>query len=149
MIPDDLIITRRSSERLICRVTIEALVQSDTLLAMDNASTMALSMRVKVKCFSWRSLLGLSRLSNKCVTDQFRMALTKKLKELSLSLVALIINPAKQEWLWCTRLLFLQCVLRLHGRSFGNAHWAYKGSYHCLQVNIKPTRRITSTSKNH
>ena len=60
--------------------------------------------------FSLRSLLSLPRLSNKCVTNQFRMALTRRLKELSLSLVALIINPAKQEWLqctWCTRLPYL------------------------------------------
>ena len=62
------------------------------------------------RVFSSQSLLGLSRLSNKCVTDQFRTALTKRLKELSLSLVALIINPAKQEWLWCMRLPSLRCT---------------------------------------
>ena len=37
MIPDDLIITRRLSKRPICREIIEALVQSDTLLAIDTA----------------------------------------------------------------------------------------------------------------
>ena len=42
MIPDDLIITRRSSERPICRVTTEALVQNDTLLAIDTAPLKAL-----------------------------------------------------------------------------------------------------------
>ena len=103
----------------------------------------------KVKCFSSQSLLGLPRLSNKCVTDQFRTALTKRLKELSQSLVASIINPAKREWLRCTRLLFLRCALSLHGHSSGDAHWAYKGCYYCLQVNIKPTRLITSTSRNY
>ena len=60
--------------------------------------------------FSSRSLLGLPRLSNKCMTEQFRTALIKRLKELSLSLVASIINPGKQEWLQCIRLPSLRCT---------------------------------------
>ena len=60
----------------------------------------------QVKCFSSRSLLGLPRLSNKCVTDQFRMALARR----QMSLSASIINPAKREWLRCTRLPSLRCM---------------------------------------
>ena len=149
MIPDDLIITRRSSEKPICIVPTEALVQSDTPLAIDTASMMALFMRVKVKYFSLQSLLGLSSLLNKCMTNQFRTALIRRLKELNLSLIASIISPAKREWLRCTRLLFLRCALSLHGHSSGNTHWAYKSCYHYFQVNIKPTRPTTSTSRNY
>ena len=63
------------------------------------------------RMFSSWSLLDLPRLSNKCVTNQFRTALTRGLKELSQSLVTSIINPTKREWLRCTRLLFLWCAL--------------------------------------
>ena len=75
---------------------------------------------------SSRSLLGLLKLSNKCVTNQFRMELTRTLKELSLSLVASIINPAKQEQLRCMRLLFLRCGLNYKGYYlFLSEHQAY------------------------
>ena len=83
------------------------------------------------RVFSSRSLLGLPRPTNKCVTNQFRTALTRRLKKLSLSLVTLIINPTKREWLRCTRLLFLRCILslrRLLPVSPGE-HQAYKTYY--------------------
>ena len=35
MIPHDLIITRKSSKKLICKVTIKAIVQSNTFLVID------------------------------------------------------------------------------------------------------------------
>ena len=115
MIPDDLIITRRSSERPICRVTIEALVRSDTLFAIDTPSSMERwpYLRGSGRVFSSRSLLGLPRLSNKCVTNQFILALARN------EPVCINYQSGKQEWLWClpslrcTRLLSLQCVLSL------------------------------------
>ena len=101
--------------------------------------------------FSSRSLLGLLRLSNKCVTDQFRTALIRRLKKLSLSLVASIINPAKREWLWCTRLLFLRYALSLHSHSSSDLHWAYKTYYlYCkctpnLHGLVEPPRTLRFT----
>ena len=42
MIPDDLIITKRSSKRPIHKVTTEALIQNDTFLTIDIATLKAL-----------------------------------------------------------------------------------------------------------
>ena len=75
----------------------------------------------QAKCFSSRSLLGLPRLLNKCVTDQFILALARNKP------VCIDFQPGKQKWgwflpsfrcmglpsLWCTRALSLQCALSL------------------------------------
>ena len=88
----------------------ETNLQSDSRPYLDGFTYNGSTYEGQAKCFSSRSLLGLPRLSNKCVTDQFRTALTRRLKELSLSLVASIINPAKREWRRCTRPLSLRCT---------------------------------------
>ena len=118
----------------------------------------------QTKCFSLQSLLGLPRLSNKCVTHLFRTALTKKLKKLGLSLVASIINPAKREWLRCTRLFSLRCALSLRDSLYRwctttlqgcylspDEHQAYE-TYYPTSVHeitlpamrIEPTKAVTS-----
>ena len=57
MIPDDLIISRRSSKRPICRVTTEALVRSDTLFAIDTAPLKALPQWPYFDCPTYNGLI--------------------------------------------------------------------------------------------
>ena len=81
----------------------------------------------QAKCFSSRSLLGLPRLSNKCVTDQFRIALARK----QMSLFASIINPANKNGYSVYPFFGARGYLLFSAQdhsSYG-AHWAYKGCY--------------------
>ena len=73
------------------------------------------------RVFSSRSLLSVPRLLNKCVTDQFILAIARN------EPVCIDYQPGNQEWLWCllslwctrlpsfwyTKPLFLQCALSL------------------------------------
>ena len=130
MIPDDLIITRRSSERPICRVTIEALVRSDTLFAIDTPSSMERwpYLRGSGRVFSSRSLLGLPRLLNKCVTNQFRMALARR--QISLSFVSIIKLTTR--------------MAAMHKITLSLVH-----EITLPAMRIEPTRPTTSTSRVH
>ena len=97
MTPDDLIITRSSSERLICRVKIEARVRNDTFLTIDTAPLKTLpqwpyfdcptyngfiynglTYESWAKCFSPRNA---SRFLNKSAINQLQMVLGKRLQK--------------------------------------------------------------------
>ena len=97
MILDDLIITRRSSERLICAVAIFGIA----LLKQYLFSLLALhpqwlncpiysgpTYEGQAEFSAYGSPLGLPRLLNKYVTNQFRMALARK--QMSLSFILII-----------------------------------------------------------
>ena len=101
MILDDLIITRKSSERPIYRVIILwiALLKQYLffLLALqpqwfNDPTYNGFTYESQAMCSAYGSLLILARLLNKCMTDQFRMALARR----QISLFALIINPANK-----------------------------------------------------
>ena len=109
---DLLTITRKSSERPICGVIAGPIYDGPTYddpTYNDNNQT---------KCFSSRSLLSLPRLLSKCMTDQFRTALARRLKN----------------WVWAclyqlsTRQTRMTVVYKV-GHSLYNVHWAYKGCY--------------------
>ena len=117
MIPDDLIITRRSSQKQICRVTTEALVQSNTLFAIDTISLKALPQWLYFDCLSYDgfiydgptyegqtkcfSLQNLSRFLNKSAINQLQTTLAKRLQKTEP--VCIDYQPGKQEWLWSTK----------------------------------------------
>ena len=114
--------------------------------------TMVLPMRVRPSVFSSRNLLGLLRLLNKCMIDQFRMALAKRQMSLSTS----IINPANKNG--CDAWGSFLCSARDHFPC--GAHWAYKicsivdvhRSYKAVTsfwVNIKPMKPTISISRAH
>ena len=113
---------------------------------------MILPMRVRPNVFNFWNLLGLPRLLNKCVTDQFRIALARR----QMSLSASIINPANKNG--CGAWDYPFCGARDHLPY--SAHWAYKihsiGGVHrpykavtSFWVNSKPTKPTTSISRAH
>ena len=132
MIPDDLIITKRSSKKQICRVTIEALVQSDTLLPLIPHPKGLTSMALLWLPYLWRPYLWWPYLweSNQVFQPTKPIKVLKQKHSWSgingaskkaNESVCIDYQPGKQEWLWCTRRpslrytrpLFLRCVLRL------------------------------------
>ena len=104
------------------------------------------------KCFSSRNLLGLPRLSNKCVTDQFRTARARR----QMSLSASIINPANKNgygawgYPFCGAQDHLPCSAywAYEIRSIGGVYQPYK-AVTSLWVNIKPIKPTTSTARAH
>ena len=161
MIPDDLIIASRSSEKPICRVKTEVLIQNDTFFVIDttprgpylNGSTYDGPIyKGWAKCLTYGSLLGLLKLLNKCVTDQFRMALARRQRSLSISIINRANKNGCSEWsyLLCSTWDHLPCsaywVYKI--RFFGGVYQPYK-AVTFLRVNIKPIRPTTSTSRAH
>ena len=79
MIPDDWL-TRKSKQ--------ETNLRSDSRAYLDGPTYDGPTYESQAKCFSSQSLLGLPRLLNKCMTDQFKMALIRR--QISLSFVLII-----------------------------------------------------------
>ena len=96
MILNNLIIIRRSSKRLICRIIIEALVQSNTFFSIGTALLTALPMitsyiiiRVKLSAKLTKTIKILQQKRSKSAIN----GANNKVKKLSLGLFALIITP--------------------------------------------------------
>ena len=66
----------------------ETNLQSDNKSYIDGFIYNGSTYKGQAKCFSSWSLLGLSRLLNKCVTNQFRITLARR--QISLSFVSII-----------------------------------------------------------
>ena len=130
MISDDIIITRRSSERPICGVAalwIVLLKQYFFFLLTPNIEWLnsptydGPTYKGQAKCFSSWSLLGLSKLSNKYITDQFKTVIARR----QISPFALIINPANKNGCSAWGYPFIGAW----DYSFCNTYRAYKGYY--------------------
>ena len=120
----------------------------------------------QAKCFSSRSLLRLSTLSNKCVTYQFRMVLVRRPKNWAWA--CLYCLPTRQ-----TRKPMVIILSLVHGVTLSSVYGITLSLVHgvtlplvhettlpevrikptkavtSLRVNIKPTRTTTSTFRAH
>ena len=93
MIPNNLIITKNSNQRPICKVTKEELVQKNTFSLIGTVFLMALFIVVLLKSF--KLTIRLTKLIKVFKYGHSQLAtndVNKKAKKLNLSIVILIIN---------------------------------------------------------
>ena len=112
----------------------ETNLRSDSKLYLDGPTYNGPTYEGQAKCFSSRSLLGLPRLLNKCVTDQFRMALARG--QISLSFVSIIKLTTR--------------MAAVHKATVSAVHKITLSLVHkttLLAMRIKPTKAVTTLSR--
>ena len=139
MIPDDLIITRKSNKRPIYRVIAGPTYNGPTYNEKGQAQR-----------FRSRSLLSQPSLSSKCVTKQFRMALARRPKNWAWACLHRLLTRQ-------TRIAIVLILSLVHGVILSSVHettlFAVRieptKAVNSLQVNIKPRKPSTSTFRAH